>query len=218
MLNILRPSFPPKSTTIMMSQDSPADTAPETPEHAPVDPPADPAAENPAADTDTETDLDPYAALENERDRWKDHALRVQADFDNFRKRTAREVTDIRRFAASALLEDLLPVLDNFDLGLMAARQAGENSPIFMGMSMVRRQLDDFLANQGVKDIPAEGQVFDPTRHDAVATEPDAGTPEGTILRVARKGYFLHDRVLRAPSVIVSSGPATAAPTTETAS
>jgi molecular chaperone GrpE len=202
----------------MMSQDSPAETAPETPEQTPVETPAGQAAETPAAETDTDTDLDPYAALEHERDRWKDLALRVQADFENFRKRTAREVTDIRRFAASALLEDLLPVLDNFDLGLMAARQAGENSPIAMGMAMVRRQLDDFLSSQGVKDIPAEGQVFDPTRHDAVATEPDATVPEGTILRVARKGYFLHDRVLRAPSVIVSSGPAAESPNPESAS
>jgi molecular chaperone GrpE len=108
-------------------------------------------------------------------------------------------------------------VLDNFDLGLMAARQEGENSPIAMGMAMVRRQLDDFLTSQGVKEIPTDGERFDPTRHDAVATEADATIPEGIILRVARKGYFLHDRVLRAPSVVVSSGPAKASPEPETA-
>lgn len=203
----------------MMSQDSPAETDQESSVPQPMESPAGEAAEtNPAATEPGGFDeLDPYAALENERDRWKDLALRVQADFDNFRKRTAREVTEIRRFAASALLEDLLPVLDNFDLGLMAARQAGENSPISMGMAMVRRQLDDFLTSQGVKEIPTDGERFDPTRHDAVATEADAATPEGTILRVARKGYFLHDRVLRAPSVVVSSGPAATSPEPETA-
>ena len=204
----------------MMSQDSPAETDPETSASQTVEPSTGETAEtNPsteAAPGDTD-ELDPYAALENERDRWKDLALRVQADFDNFRKRTAREVTEIRRFAASALLEDLLPVLDNFDLGLMAARQAGENSPIAMGMAMVRRQLDDFLSSQGVKEIPTDGERFDPTRHDAVATEADPAIPEGTILRVARKGYFLHDRVLRAPSVVVSSGPAAESPATESA-
>ncbi|MFM7181504.1 MAG: nucleotide exchange factor GrpE [Verrucomicrobiales bacterium] len=194
----------------MMPKDSPAETDQESP--APVDPSAGEAAETTAAEIGEIDKLDPYAALENERDRWKDLALRVQADFDNFRKRTAREVTEIRRFAASALLEDLLPVLDNFDLGLMAARQAGENSPISMGMAMVRRQLDDFLNSQGVKEIPTDGERFDPTRHDAVATEADAAIPEGTIIRVARKGYFLHDRVLRAPSVVVSSGPAAESP------
>jgi molecular chaperone GrpE len=108
-------------------------------------------------------------------------------------------------------------VLDNFDLGLMAARQEGENSPISMGMAMVRRQLDDFLTSQGVKEIPTDGERFDPTRHDAVATEADAAIPEGTILRVARKGYFLHDRVLRAPSVVVSSGPIAESPEPESA-
>ena len=209
----------------MMPQDPTAETDQESPAPQPVETPAGDTAEtNPATASDTSAapeqaeELDPYAALENERDRWKDLALRVQADFDNFRKRTAREMTDIRRFAASALLEDLLPVLDNFDLGLMAARQAGENSPIAMGMAMVRRQLDDFLTNQGVKEIPTDGERFDPTRHDAVATEADATVEEGVILRVARKGYFLHDRVLRAPSVVVSSGPAAEeAPPTESA-
>jgi molecular chaperone GrpE len=208
----------------MMSQDSPAETDQNTPASPPVESSAGEAAEtNPATGSDPDAqpgeadDLDPYTALENERDRWKDLALRVQADFDNFRKRTAREVTEIRRFAASALLEDLLPVLDNFDLGLMAARQEGENSPISMGMAMVRRQLDDFLTSQGVKEIPTDGERFDPTRHDAVATEADAAIPEGTILRVARKGYFLHDRVLRAPSVVVSSGPIAESPEPESA-
>jgi molecular chaperone GrpE len=199
----------------MMPQDFPAETDQESP--LPVEPSAGEAAETNITAPEEAEDLDPYAALENERDKWKDLALRVQADFDNFRKRTAREVTEIRRFAASALLEDLLPVLDNFDLGLMAARQAGENSPIAMGMAMVRRQLDDFLTSQGVKEIPTDGERFDPTRHDAVATEADATIPEGIILRVARKGYFLHDRVLRAPSVVVSSGPAKASPEPETA-
>ena len=199
----------------MMPQDFPAETDQESP--LPVEPSAGEAAETNTTAPEEAEDLDPYAALENERDKWKDLALRVQADFDNFRKRTAREVTEIRRFAASALLEDLLPVLDNFDLGLMAARQEGENSPISMGMAMVRRQLDDFLTSQGVKEIPTDGERFDPTRHDAVATEADATIPEGIILRVARKGYFLHDRVLRAPSVVVSSGPAKASPEPETA-
>jgi molecular chaperone GrpE len=146
--------------------------------------------------------------MQAELERWKDLALRGQADFDNFRKRTARDITEIRRYAAGDLLADLLPVLDNFDLGLMAARNESTDSPIALGMSMVRRQLDDFLTAQGVKEIPADGTVFDPAKHDAVATEAHESVPDGTIIRVARKGYFLHDRVLRAPSVIVSSGPA----------
>lgn len=214
----------------MIPQNSPVETDQEPPVPLPEEKSAGEDAGEPADEIANEVsgsdaspepgeidELDPYAALENERDRWSDLALRVQADFDNFRKRTAREVAEIRQFAASALIEDLLPVLDNFDFGLMAARQAGEDSPIAMGMAMVRRQLDDFLTKQGVKEIPTEGERFDPTRHDAVATEADAAVPEGTILRVVRKGYFLHDRVLRAPSVVVSSGSAEEHPEPESA-
>ena len=160
-------------------------------------------AENPEAQTP-----DPIAAMQAEIQQWRDLALRAQADFDNYRKRSAREIGEIRRFAAGELLSDLLPVLDNFDLGLMAARNESANSAIALGMSMVRRQLDDFLVAQGVKEIPADGLAFDPTKHDAVATEAHDTIPDGMIIRIARKGYFLHDRVLRAPSVIVSSGPA----------
>lgn len=161
---------------------------------------------------------DPLATMAKELNRWKDLALRSQADFDNFRKRTARDITEIRRYAASELLSDLLPLFDNFDLGLMAAKNDSANSSIYLGMSMVRRQLDDFLSSQGVKEIPTDGEVFDPTKHDAVATEAHPEIPEGTIVRVARKGYFLHDRVLRAPSVVVSSGPATGESPESTAS
>ena len=161
-----------------------------------------------AGETTAATEADPMAALEAEVLRWKDLALRSQADFDNFRKRTARDITEIRRYAAGDLLADLLPVLDNFDLGLMAARNESENSAIALGMQMVRRQLDDFLTTQGVKEIAADGEAFDPTKHDAVATEAHESIAEGIIIRTARKGYFLHERVLRAPSVIVSSGPA----------
>lgn len=170
----------------------------------------------PEADTDCAPD-DPFATMAAELNRWKDLALRAQADFDNFRKRTARDITEIRRYAASDLLADLLPVLDNFDLGLMAARNESAGSAISLGMSMVRRQLDDFLASQGVKEIPAEGETFDPTKHDAVATEAHETIPDGTIIRVARKGYFLHERVLRAPSVVVSKGPEVPSESTEPA-
>ena len=148
---------------------------------------------------------DPVSRLQAEATKWKDLALRSQAELENFRKRMNREAMDVRRFAAAALIEDLFPVLDNFEFGLQAARAESETSPITLGMTMVRKQLDDFLAAQGVKEIQAEGQIFDPTRHDAVSTEVRPDLPEGTILRVVRRGYFLHDRVLRAPTVVVSA-------------
>lgn len=160
--------------------------------------------------------VDTAGLLQAEADRWKDLAYRSQAELDNFRKRVARETQEARAYANADLLRSLLPLLDNFEMGLEAARAESEKSMIFTGMSMVHRQFQDFLRDQGVQEIEAQGRPFDPNAHEAVSQEPDARLPEGTIIRVARRGYRLKDRLLRAASVVVSSGPAkpqTPAPT-----
>ncbi|MGV3660121.1 MAG: nucleotide exchange factor GrpE [Prosthecobacter sp.] len=153
---------------------------------------------------------DPVTLLTQEVQRWKDLAYRSQAELDNFRKRSAREAQDTRAYANADLLRALFPILDNFDMGLEAARAESEKSMIFMGMSMVSRQLQDFLRESGVQEIEAQGKAFDPNVHEAVSQEASATIPEGTVLRVTRRGYKLKDRLLRAASVIVSSGPAAA--------
>ena len=151
--------------------------------------------------------LDPITALTQEVERWKDMAYRSQAELDNFRKRSAREAQETRAYANGDLLRALCPILDNFDMGLEAARVESEKSMIFMGMSMVNRQLQEFLRDSGALEIEAQGKVFDPNLHEAVAQEASTEIPEGTIIRVTRRGYKLKDRLLRAASVIVSSGP-----------
>lgn len=138
--------------------------------------------------------------------RYKDLALRAQADLDNYRKRAVREKEESIRYANTGLLEKLLPVLDNFELGLEAARSAPDAASIVEGMAMVQKQLQDFLKAQGVEVIPAEGEVFDPARHEAVAQEHSPNVPEGHIVRLLRKGYKLKDRLLRASTVTVSKG------------
>lgn len=155
-----------------------------------------------AEDTDGE---DPIAGLQADLDRFRDLALRSQADFDNFKKRAAREKEDAIKYANSSLLERLIAIIDNFELGLAAARGEGEQSPIYSGMSMVLKQLMDFLADHGVQPIEAEGQKFDPNLHEAIAHEP-SNVPEGNIIRQTRRGYKLKDRLLRPSSVVVSSG------------
>ena len=154
--------------------------------------------------------VDPLTAAQAEIERWKDLAYRSQAELDNYRKRTARDMQETRSYANVELLRSLLSILDNFEMGLEAARAESEKSVIFMGMSMVQRQVKDFLGEQGVQEIEAMGKPFDPNVHDAVAQEPSDVKPEGEILRVSRRGYRLKDRLLRAASVIVSSGPQTA--------
>jgi molecular chaperone GrpE len=146
--------------------------------------------------------------LQTDLDRFRDLALRSQADFENYKKRAAREKDEAIKYANTSLLEKLVPILDNFELGLSAARGEGEKSPIFSGMSMILKQLNDFLAANGVQSIEAEGQKFDPNLHEAIAREPSDEVPEGTVLRQTRRGYRLKDRLLRPSSVVVSSGPA----------
>ena len=149
---------------------------------------------------------DPKTALEEEVNRWKDLAYRSQAELDNFRKRSAREAQETRQYANADLLRSLLPILDNFEMGLDAARAESEKSMIFMGMSMVHRQIQDFLRDNGVQEVEAQGKPFDPNVHEAMAQEASDSVEEGTILRVTRRGYRLRDRLLRAASVIVSRG------------
>ncbi len=146
--------------------------------------------------------------LQADLDRFRDLALRSQADFENYKKRAAREKDDAIKYANSSLLQRLVPILDNFELGLSAAREGGKTSPIFSGMSMILKQLNDFLAENGVQPIEAEGKQFDPNLHEAIAREASGSVPEGTVLRQTRRGYRLKDRLLRPSSVVVSSGPA----------
>lgn len=153
---------------------------------------------------------DPLAQAQAETEKWKDLAYRSQAELDNFRKRSAREAQETRAYANSELLRALFPVLDNFEMGLDAARAESETSMIFTGMAMVHRQFQDLLKDFGVQEIEALGKPFDPNLHDAVSQEPSSEHPEGVILRVTRRGYRLKERLLRPASVIVAAAPAAA--------
>jgi molecular chaperone GrpE len=155
-----------------------------------------------------EPEDDTTEGLQADLDRFRDLALRSQADFENYKKRAAREKEEAIKYANSSLLERLIPIVDNFDLGLEAARGEGEKSPIFLGMSMVLKQLMDFLTDQGLQPIDAAGQKFDPNLHEAIAHEPSDDVPENTVIRQTRRGYRMKDRLLRPSSVVVSSGPA----------
>jgi molecular chaperone GrpE len=145
--------------------------------------------------------------FEAEAAKLKDLALRARADLDNFRKRALREKEEAIRYANNGLLERLLPVIDNFELGLDAAKMAADTASILQGMSMVQKQLQDFLKNNGLEEVQAEGEAFDPNKHDAVSQEFSADIPDGHVIRQVRKGYKIKDRLIRASSVIVSKGP-----------
>jgi molecular chaperone GrpE len=151
---------------------------------------------------------DPMAGLQSDLDRFRDLALRSQADFENYKRRSAREKEEAIKYANSSLLERLVGIIDNFELGLAAAREAGEDSPIYSGMILIQKQLNDLLAENGLQPIEAKGKPFDPNLHEAIAHEPSDQFPEGIVLRQSRRGYRFKDRLLRAARVVVSSGPA----------
>ncbi len=128
------------------------------------------------------------ASLEEELLKWRDTAMRTAAEYDNYRKRMVKEKEECAKFANQRLLEELLPVIDNFEMG-MAAASADTASMIYIGMSMVKKQLDEFLSSNGVSAIePVVGSMFDHATEEALQREP-SDQPEGTVLRVIRKGY-----------------------------
>jgi molecular chaperone GrpE len=151
---------------------------------------------------------DPMAGLQADLDRFRDLAMRSQADFENYKKRCAREKDEATKYANRSLLERLARIVDNFELGLEAARGESEKSPIYSGMTLVLKQLKDFLADNGLQPIEAVGQKFDPNVHEAIAHEPSDEVPEETVIRQTRRGYRFKDRLLRPSTVVVSSGPA----------
>ena len=136
-----------------------------------------------------------------------DSYLRLAADYDNYRKRCVKDREDFTKYANRSLLEELLPVIDNFEMGMQMAQQ-DTSSMIYIGMSMVQKQLADFLASQGVEPIEAApGQEFDHNVHEAIMSEP-SDEPEGTIIRILRKGYNLRGRLLRPVNVVTAAAPA----------
>src|SRR5258708_12190454 len=162
---------------------------------------------SPAAAGDADSD-DAMSGLQADLDRFRDLALRSQADFENYKKRSAREKEEAIQYANRSLLERLVAIIDNFELGLAAAKEQGKQSPIYSGMVLVQKQLNDLLAENGLQPIEAEGKMFDPNLHEAIAHEPSDQVPEEIVLRQTRRGYRFKDRLLRPAKVVVSSGAA----------
>jgi len=152
--------------------------------------------------------VDEMASMQADLDRFRDLAMRSQADFENYKKRCAREKEEAIKYANRGLLEKLVSIVDHFELGLEAARGEGEKSAIYSGMNLVLKQLQDFLVENGLQPIEAVGQKFDPNLHEAIAHQPSDEVPEEHVISQTRRGYRFKDRLLRPSAVVVSSGPA----------
>ena len=140
-------------------------------------------------------------------DHW-DKLLRTTADFDNFKKRAARERQDAIIFANEKLLQKLIPVLDNFDMALSAAAAApAAAQSLQTGVSMIFQQFRSALTESGLEEIDAAHQLFDPNFHEAVSQQESSEVPEGHVLQQLRKGYKIRERLLRPATVIVAKSP-----------
>jgi molecular chaperone GrpE len=145
---------------------------------------------------------------EKAREHW-DMLVRVTADFDNYKKRAARERTESIKFANESLLQKLVPILDTFDMALSAAASAKEGTAqsLQTGVGMILSQLKGVLMDAGLEEIDAAGKVFDPNIHEAVSQQESADVAEGHVLQQLRKGYRLKERLLRPATVIVARKP-----------
>lgn len=152
-------------------------------------------------------------AIAAEAEKTRELMLRVAADFENYKKRAARERQEAIMFANQELVMKLLPIIDNFELAVAHAGNTGDAAGAELvksfadGMRMILQQFRSVLAAFGVEEIDATGSMFDPNIHDAVAQEASAEVPEGHVLRQIRKGYKLHGRVLRPAAVVVAKLP-----------
>lgn len=136
--------------------------------------------------------------------------LRTTADFDNYKKRAAREKQDAIKFANESLLQKLIPVLDTFDMALAATQtnQTEAVQSLQTGVNMVLQQLKNTLVEAGLEEIDANGKPFDPNFHEALSQKETTEVPEGQVVQQLRKGYKLRERLLRPASVIVAKHPA----------
>jgi molecular chaperone GrpE len=168
------------------------------------------AATAPAAEVTPEQLADLKARAAKADEHW-DRLLRTAADFENFKKRAARERHEAAQSATAALVHKLLPVLDHLEMAQAAAAQNTQGDKLAAlqdGIAMTQQQLKGILAETGLEDVDANGQAFDPMLHEAVSQLETTEAPEGQVVQQIRKGYKMRDRLLRPATVVVAKKPA----------
>ena len=151
-----------------------------------------------------ERDLDELGEAQRERDEYLELAQRTRADFENYRKRVAKETSDALARGKAELARSLLPALDNLERALAAGEDASAHRALVEGVAMVRDELHSRLEGAGVESFDPTGERFDPQLHEALSTKPDEGTESGVVIETVEKGYRLNGQVLRPAKVVVS--------------
>jgi len=143
-------------------------------------------------------------AREQEAKEHYEARLRLQAEFGNFKKRQEKEILNFRKYANEGLIQDILPIVDDFERAITAAEQSHKLEDFLKGVELIFSKFLDVLQKKGIKEIEAEGQPFNPEIHEAVTHIETDDVEEGMVAQVFQKGYYLHDRVIRAPKVGVA--------------
>ena len=165
-----------------------------------------------AAQNDSDDATDPLKELEAELAAKKEEAkeahdrlLRVSADYENYKKRSAREMEDFRKYANQSLLKEMLSVVDNLELAINAAKEEkNSDKKLIEGLNLTRNEMLRVFEKFNVKPIKARGEIFDPAFHEAVMREETDDYPENTVMSEFQKGYLIHDRLLRPAMVVVA--------------
>ena len=168
-----------------------------------VDADGDEAAGDAPAAPDAAPQEDELTVAKRERDEYLDLAKRTQADFENYRKRAAKDMTAAGARARTGLIRELLPVVDNLERALEAAPES--DGAFVEGVRLVYRELEGALARAGVETIEPKGETFDPNVHEALSMHPQEGAESGTVLDVVEKGYRTADTVIRPARVVVAA-------------
>ena len=155
-------------------------------------------------DVDEETPVDELTSVTKERDEYLDALQRLKAEFDNYRKRVARDQQELAARAHERLVRELVPILDDLERALEAVAQH-EEAQLEEGVRLVHRSLADLLTREGLTEVQTAGK-FDPHTQEALLSQP-SDEDEGSVIQVLQKGYSLGDRVLRPARVVISAGP-----------
>lgn len=157
-----------------------------------------------AGPSESEPAAEQVASVESVRAEMMDRVLRLQADFDNFRRRTRQEQSELGAFVTQNLVKELLPVVDNFERALLN-RPAEDTSGFGAGVEMIFRQLYGVLEKLGVGPVETVGTMFDPNKHEAILTDAESDQPEGTIVAELQRGYAVSGKVVR-PALVKVAG------------
>jgi len=169
-------------------------------------PPPEPQTES--AEAAPVVEIDPLEAAKAECAKLRDQLLRTAADFDNFRKRSRRELGDAEKRAREELIKELLPVFDNLERATAHAETATDVKALADGIGLVKKQFTDTLSKIGIERIKAQGLPFDPTFHEAVQQFETADHPPGTVIHEVQAGYMQGDKLVRPAIVVVAKAKA----------